>query len=213
MVSIICGVGINDSTTKNRQYARNLSDGKWRLIWQCPFYKTWQCMMQRGYSKNSLSKAPHYLGCSVSEEWLTLSNFKSWMKEQDYLGKALDKDLLVYGNKVYSRDTSIFVSQEVNSFMIEMHSKKSNLPIGVVKKNDGFGKPRYGAKISTGGYSSRTLGVFHTDKEAFECWLKEKRRLAGILADKQSDPKVAEALIQRYQNYVDKFTGYSIPPC
>ena len=212
MVSLICGVGINDSTTKNRQYARNLSDGKWRLIWECPFFRTWKAMIQRCYSEKGLIKSPHYLGCTVSEDWKTFSNFKSWMKSQDYVGKALDKDLLFYGNKVYSENTCIFVPYEINSFMIERHNKKSELPIGVARKRDGFGKPRYAAKISTGRQHTCTLGVFHTDREAFECWLKEKRRLASILANKQSDPRVAEALIGRYQNYVDKFTGYSLPP-
>lgn len=212
MVSIICGVGINDSSKNNRQYAKNLSNGKWRLIWECPFYRTWKCMIQRCYSEKVLLKSPHYTGCTVSEEWKSFSKFKAWMIKQDYKGRALDKDLLSYGNRLYSKDTCIFVPYEVNAFMIEMHTKKSNLPIGVVRKKDRKKQPRYAAKLSSDNGVSRTMGVFHTDKEAFECWLKEKRRLAGILADKQSDPKVAEALVRRYQNYIDKFTGYSLPP-
>lgn len=48
-------------------------------------------------------------GCSVCEEWLTFSNFKRWMEQQDYEGKALDKDLLVSQNKTYSSETCVFV--------------------------------------------------------------------------------------------------------
>ena len=76
-------------------------------------------MLQRCYSESHLVRQPTYKGCSVCEEWLTFSNFKSWMEQQDWEGKQLDKDLLVYKNKIYSPETCVFVSSVINSFFVE----------------------------------------------------------------------------------------------
>ena len=45
------------------------------------------------------------------------------------------------------------------------------------------------------------LGLFTCEQEAHNAWLKRKLELAHELAAIQEDPRVAEALINRYLNY------------
>lgn len=45
------------------------------------------------------------------------------------------------------------------------------------------------------------LGFFHTPEEAHQAWLKAKLELAKKLAAEQDDPRVAKALVERYENY------------
>lgn len=85
-------------------------------------------MIHRCYLKsNELNYADKF----VTEEWRIASNFKSWMEQQDWEGKELDKDLLVYKNKVYSPETCVFVSKEVNNFLIKSSRNRGLYPIGV----------------------------------------------------------------------------------
>ena len=53
------------------------------------------------------------------------------MVEQDWEGLQLDKDLLVNGSKVYSRETCVFVSNQVNIFLTERGNDRGEWPIGV----------------------------------------------------------------------------------
>ena len=45
------------------------------------------------------------------------------------------------------------------------------------------------------------LGYFDCEQEAHEAWLTRKLELAYELSAIQSDPRVAESLIDRYSNY------------
>jgi len=71
-------------------------------------------MLARCYSKAVHAKNPTYSNCSVHPDWLIFSVFKTWMMLQDWENNALDKDLLIPGNTLYSKDTCIFVPAEVN---------------------------------------------------------------------------------------------------
>lgn len=93
---LVYGVGVDDLDYPKKKL---LPNGKYSF---CPYYQRWRGMIRRCYSKAQLGKNPNYEGCTVCDEWLTFSNFKSWMEKQDWEGKELDKDLLVRGNKVYS---------------------------------------------------------------------------------------------------------------
>ena len=45
------------------------------------------------------------------------------------------------------------------------------------------------------------LGLFTSELEAHQAWLKRKLELAYELAEIQTDPRVTESLISRYSNY------------
>lgn len=45
------------------------------------------------------------------------------------------------------------------------------------------------------------LGSFDSANEAHIAWLRRKLEFAKLLAAEQDDPRVAKALIERYENY------------
>lgn len=47
----------------------------------------------------------------------------------------------------------------------------------------------------------KNLGYYDTPEQAHQAWLSFKLSQAHILAAEQSDPRVAKALIDRYENY------------
>lgn len=79
----------------------------------------WRDMLQRCYDTNFQKKNSTYIGCTVCDEWLLLSNFKKWFDENYIEGYALDKDILVKGNKVYSPNTCCFVPKEINALFVK----------------------------------------------------------------------------------------------
>lgn len=198
---LVCGVGINDveyAVTKYEDYTGMDGKQKKRAIWVCPFYRKWKDMLMRCYYEKYQESHSTYIGCSVCKEWLTFSNFKAWMEKQDWEGKQLDKDIIFIGNKIYSAETCVFVDKRVNSFLLECNSSRGGLPIGVSLSRR---HNKFKAVCSIVG-RAKHLGLFDTELEAHKAWLAFKLEQAKILAAEQSDPRVAKALIERYENYV-----------
>lgn len=184
------GVGVNDSwyvvkpTIFGVRYA-------------CPYYQKWSDMISRCYSAKTQAKHLTYSGCTVCDEWLLFSNFKRWMKGQDWEGKELDKDLLEQGNKVYSPDKCMFVSSEINSIFTDHGSARGDCMLGVVFHR-GTGKFRafvnkYGKRIE--------IGLFKLEVDAHNAYLKEKYAHIKAVAASQSEP-LATALL-RYRITTD----------
>ena len=199
---LIYGVGVNDADYVVQKYETiGYVNGKrkQKLIWICPFYKTWTNMLKRCYSVKTQERQPTYKGCSVSDEWLTFSMFKNWMEKQDWQDNQLDKDLLFEGNKVYGSDTCVFVSGMVNGFTTDSGATRGEWSIGVYW-NKGTNKFKSQCRNP---FTKKTeyLGLFTCEQEAHQAWLKRKLELAKELAAIQTDPRIAEALISRYSNY------------
>lgn len=193
------GVGINDADY-NISKSVVVGGGKYRQVWICPFYSAWRNMLQRCYSEKLHQKYPTYKGCSVSEEWLLFSSFRKWMEEQEWEGLQLDKDVLFVGNKVYSEETCVFVTRQVNNFLTDSGKSRGESPVGVSwdkKKN------KLMANVSNPftGKQDR-LGYFDCPHEAHKAWLAKKLEHAYALAAIQTNPLVAIALIECYENYV-----------
>lgn len=194
---LICGVGINDA---DYNVCETAPEGKkHKIVWTCPFYVKWVNMLKRCYNQNVQMRNPSYVGCSTVPQWHLFSNFKSWMVQQDWEDKHLDKDLLFPGNKEYGPETCIFVDSKVNTFIIESNVIRGDWPIGVIFHKR---KMKYMAScrsVETG--EKKYLGLFKTPEEAHAAWLAYKLTQAYIIADQLSDQLVAKALIARYENY------------
>lgn len=187
--SIVYGVGINDA-----DYV--VQDNK--IGWLCPFYSTWHNMLLRCYSAIYHKRQPTYTDCFVGAPWLRFSTFKKWMLTQDWLGNELDKDILNRNNKLYSAENCVFVSKQVNTFLSERNADRGEYPIGVgLHKQSGLYRARCGDTLG----GRKNLGYFKTPEVAHKAWLTYKLEQAKILALKQTDQRVAEALVKRYEDY------------
>ena len=116
LLPTVFGIGINDI----------------KESFQSPFYSRWKDMLRRCYDKNYIEEYPTYANCRVCDEWLTLSNFKHWMEQQDWEGNHLDKDIIGCG-KVYSPDNCIFIDPKINTLITDAGSIRGEYPLGVHK--------------------------------------------------------------------------------
>lgn len=148
----VCGVATNDCNVKNSNDS---------------IYQTWFNMVARCYQPNAKKRNPEYKGCTVSDEWLTYSNFENWYNSQ--LNKldvadgklVIDKDLLVEGNKVYSESTCVLLTPKVNSFLTNKKKTNKSGYTGVVEVEGN----KYVAQCKIGGKTTY-LGKFNTAIEA-----------------------------------------------
>lgn len=193
MRKLVRGVGFNDSETPVYIYENNA--GKRRIIWKCPFYTSWSSMLRRCYDPECHIKYPTYAGCSVCEDWLIFSKFRSWMRSQDWHGKQLDKDFLVPGNKVYSPDTCVFISKSLNCFAAESKSRRGDCPLGVSRK--GANKFQSSCRNPFTGKAEH-LGYFESAVDAHAAWKRRKHEHAIAYSRSQDDERVASALIEIY---------------
>ena len=199
----VYGVGINDAdyvVQKNETIGYVNGKRKQKLVWTCPYYQVWCSMLNRCYSTIYQERQPTYIGCSVSEDWKYLSVFKAWMEKQQWEGMQLDKDLLFEGNKVYSAETCVFVTKAVNMFTIDRSNDRGEWMIGCYwDKGRGKFMSRCRNPFTK---KNEYLGLFTSELEAHQAWLKRKLELAHELAAEQTDERVGKALIERYTNYL-----------
>jgi len=159
-------------------------------------FSKWKNMLVRCYEKSYQAKKPTYIGCSVCSEWLTFSNFKNWISDKDWVGKEIDKDILIPGNKVYSPQSCMLVSKMVNSFCKPEKIKKDGLPVGVhFYKATG----RYQAYVQNPVSKKRlSLGYFSNLSEAKAAVNEIKKEFAKEVISIESDQAVISALKKLY---------------
>lgn len=182
-------------------YDRKCSDSR-------KLFKTWNGVLQRCFDPLWKGRHKCYEQTTCSEDFLCASDFIVWGKSQvgynsvDEFGNpfALDKDILVKGNTVYSPDTCIFVPREINNLVLSNRKVRGSLPIGVTAKEG-----RFRARVSIN-KSEVALGVFDTLGEAFEAYKEAKERHIKEMANKwkdKIDSRVYDALLQYEVNITD----------
>ena len=100
-------------------------------------YISWHGMIQRCYDTKFHKKYETYKDCTVDECWHNFQNFcediqhlegyKEWKTCQVPRRYALDKDIKLKGNKIYSKDTCMFVSYKENSNNLNRDMSKVGL--------------------------------------------------------------------------------------
>ncbi len=195
---LVHGVGVNDLPYRTHVYEYVTENGGKRIrkcVFICNYYAAWKHMLERCYSEKFLESKPSYVGTSVCNEWVYASAFKRWMKQQDWDGKCLDKDIVVPRSKLYSPETCAFVLQATNSF-VARDASRGDYPTGVhLYKRTGKYQARCGNPFTE---KQEHLGYFSTQEEAHEGWRKRKHEIAQLVAATESDIRVVEALKKRY---------------
>ena len=184
-LKLLHGVGINDAT-----YPVNPQiEGKRSM---CPVFEMWHGLIRRSYSGEA--KFPTYVGCSADVRWHRFSGFLSWFDSEDTHrpGYALDKDLLVPGNRVYGPETCMFVPPSINSLFTGARAGQT-LPVGVYYKKD-VKKFRAQCKDGTGG-AQVYLGDYANLEDAVTVYWKFKYTVVEK-ALPELHPKVAQAVLR-----------------
>jgi hypothetical protein len=177
-------------------------------------YRLWNSMLQRCYDNKLHEECPTYTECVVSDNFKYFPYFKEWCLNQvgfglkDDKGKpfALDKDILVKGNKVYSEDNCAFVPREINNVFLKGKKSRGDNFIGV---NYHTRDKVFASNISKFGHQHH-LGYFNTEMEAFYAYKQAKEDYIKEVAEKwkdQIDPRVYEALMKYEVDINDRHTS------
>lgn len=161
-------------------------------------YELWSGLLQRCVVGGPIqSKYPSYIGCTVHPNFIRFQDFAEWCQHQIGFRNdkwALDKDILLPGNKVYGPDTCCFVPRQLNNLLTHKRTEQGQYPTGV-----SFHKPN-GNYLAQGSVDGRRkhLGCFDTPEAAETAYKTAKtneiRRQAEIWKDR-IDPRAYNALL------------------
>lgn len=126
----------------------------------------WNTMFKRCYSKNHHKSRPTYAGCEVCPDWHNVNIFREFYLSNYFDGAELDKDLLFFGNKIYSPQTSVFVPSWINSMLTSSKSSRGDLPIGVSFNRN---HKKFNSRCSING-TNKNLGFFDSVESAHIAW-------------------------------------------
>lgn len=189
---LVWGVGKND-------YEGNIKYNKVHI----PSYHTWEQMLKRCYDEKFKEKNQTYKDCCVCDAWLSFANFKVWFDENYVQGYALDKDILIKGNKIYSPQTCSFVPIEINSLLTNSQKNRGDCPIGVHFRKD---SQKYFAYVSNHG-KRENIGFFDNVIDAFNAYKTRKEEIIKEMAQEYFDNgMITEKVYQALMNYEVEIT-------
>lgn len=174
-------------------------------------YNTWLSLLQRCYDEKYKNKHPTYKNVTCCDEWLLYENFYEWLHSQENFDKwlngkrwAVDKDILVKGNKVYSPETCCLVPHIVNGLFAKSDAKRGNLPIGVSKFRNGF---QAQCKDPFAYNKRKHLGVYLTIEAAFYAYKQYKENVVRQVAHIEfDDGNITKQCYESMMNYEVEIT-------
>ena len=172
------GIGKYNSIDKNGKHPKS--------------YKHWSSMFYRCYSEKAHKTQPSYINCEVDKSFWCYQDFMKWFNENYYTVNnekmTIDKDLLFFGNKIYSPEKCLFLPDRLNVLISNGNKKTNGLPRGVhfhsINKN-------YIALNSCDKGGSNHLGSFSTPELAFQAYKKRKE-------------EYVKEITNRYKNKIPK---------
>lgn len=187
-MSLIYGIGINDSDHPVKVRVNG------ERIW-CPYYRRWSQMMARCYSPATLKNQKTYERVSVCKDWIRFSNFEKWMKEQDWAGQHLDKDILGDG-LIYSPENCAFVSRAANNLIAwrcqpgEYHKRTG---VYKISSGDSF-------YFLANGCGRKKEDRFYSEMEARMAWFEVKINRAKEIAKKEKDSRIRSFYVEKVKS-------------
>jgi hypothetical protein len=157
-------------------------------------YQCWVGMIERCYDTHNIY--PSYKDCTVCKEWHNFQNFAEWYENNYYevLNEKMhiDKDILSGDNKVYSKETCIFVPEKINLII------KNNVK-GFLYRYD-----KYHVIIGEDG-KNILYGHFKTKGEAVSEYKQAKEKYIQKVAERYK-PYIPERVYNALINYRVKMT-------
>ena len=146
-------------------------------------YKIWYDMIKRCYNPKVHERETTYKDCEVEDYLLNFQHMAEWIENNYYEvpgeKMCLDKDILCKGNKIYSRETCIFVPQRINTLFVKRDNDRGKDPIGVDQLPSGNYRVncsnRYGKQVY--------LGTYSTKEEAFKVYKEYKEKVIKEVID------------------------------
>ena len=146
-------------------------------------FKIWYDMIKRCYDPKYQEEHSTYKGCKVEDYLLNFQHMAEWINENYYEVSGekmcLDKDILYKGNKVYSRETCIFVPERINLLFVKSNKSRGDNPIGVDQLPSG----NYRVRCSNGYGKQIPLGTYSTEEEAFQIYKEHKEKVIKEVID------------------------------
>ena len=160
------------------------------------YYIIWHDMLKRCYDPKVHERHPTYKGCEIENYLLNFQHMGEWIKDNYYEvpgeQMCLDKDILCKGNKVYSRETCIFVPQRINKLFTKSDKSRGKDPIGVYQLPSG----NYQVHCSNGYGKQIPLGTYSTKEEAFQVYKQYKEKVIKEVIDSY-EGKIQEPFYSR----------------
>ena len=173
-------------------------------------YLIWRKMLERCYDEKFKEKRSTYENVTCCSEWLYYENFYEWLHSQPNFDKwlngerwAVDKDILIKGNKVYSPETCCLVPNNVNGLFVKQDRKRGILPIGVNKKGNKFQVYCHNPLTN----KKECLGTFNTIEEAFYAYKQRKEKIIRQVAESEyNNGNITEQCYKAMMNYQVEIT-------
>lgn len=189
---------------------RRMKEGQMRI--PPHLHRHWRHVLERALP--NVRDIPRYEDAEVCEEWYNFQAFGEWAMSQyrheakEANGRlwAIDKDILIPNNKLYSPDTCVFVPNEINTFFTNKDIGNTGYKgVNEIRGKRATYKTGYIARCAING-ERKYLGFYNTPEEAYKVYVKAKEISARELAKKwegEVDPRVIEALNSyRVENYL-----------
>ena len=179
-----------------------LGEGRYKISKNNIWYKIWHGMLMRCYDPKFHEKEPAYKGCTVENYWLNFQYMCKWLEENYYEmskfnnSNKIDKDILCKKNKVYSRETCIFVPERINLLFTKRDNCRGKDPIGVDQLPSG----NYQARCRNGYGEQIRLGTYSTKEEAFQVYKQCKENYIKQIADEYKG-RIPDKLYNALYNY------------
>lgn len=198
---------INNPYHKSVYGVGYIGEGKYSNKTHPKIYEEWIDLIRRCFDLNFKKKYKTYEDCILENYLLCFQNFGKWYEENYYEVKnekmSLDKDILIKGNKIYSRKTMIFVPQKINTLFVKSDAIRGKYPIGIT-----YNKREDKLVVSCKVNGKRVhLGYFLPNQieEAFQCYKQFKEKYIKEVADEYKPyiPKELYDAMYRYEVEID----------
>lgn len=151
---------------------------------------TWSNMLIRCFDEQFKTNHPTYKESMCCDEWLYYEKFYEWIHTQENFENllksnkkiALDKDIIIKHNRIYSPETCCLVPDNINSLFVKRDNDRGKYPIGVTRrsKDDAFV-----ARCSIQNGKRLHLGSYSTPEQAFLAYKRCKESIIKKVAEEE----------------------------